>query len=140
MDKKIISGTKPYRRVPGCFRLYKFFVWIGNKFYVLSEKCVWYSRDRERKIEADEAWEKKVAVGDMVLENERLSEEYLEAEEIRITCKETVEELGATYMDLKRNLDFSNYLIWRLWEAFCEDDRVAMEKIFREIGLEEERR
>jgi hypothetical protein len=139
MDSKIVRRKKPYKGLPGCFTLYRLFVWIGSKFYLISEKCVWYSRDRQRKIEADEAWEKKMAVGEMILDNEEFADKMLKTDEIEVSCQKTVEELGATYLELKQQLEFCNNIVYRLWQAHCDNNSEVMQEIFNEIGLKEKK-
>jgi len=138
MDSEIIRAKKDYKGFPGCYKLYRILVWIGNKFYVWSETCAWYSRDRQRKIAADEAWEKKMAVGEIVLDTPHLGEEILRTEEIEVGCKETVEELGSTYVNLKQELENTNRIIYDLWDAFSDNDMEEMGKIFQNIGFTKE--
>jgi len=118
-----------------CYGLYKFFVYMGNNLYKASEFCVLRSKDRERKLALDASYDKKMNVGTLVVENEKVCDEVLEHKGIDISCEEAVEKLGEVHVDTKKELVFCRDIVYSLWQAHCDNDRKKADEIFKSLGL-----
>jgi len=133
MDNKVIKKDNKGFKI--CNFLYKKLVYIGNKFYILSEKCVIYSRDRAKKIALDEEYEKRMSVGTLVLDKQKTCNDTLHYEEMDISCVDTVKELSITYIELKQELESCRGIVYALWEAHYTNNKKKTEEIFNSLGL-----
>lgn len=118
-----------------CNVLYKTFYYLGNKFYIISEKCVYFSKDRDKKIAIDKEYEERQNVGEMVLDNENLKEEVLKTDGFEMKCEEAVKELGNQHVYNKTALGECHKTVYALWLAHIDKDTETMDSIFASVGL-----
>jgi len=135
MENTPVKRQKGFKPKMICNVLYKIFYYLGNKFYIISEKCVYFSKDRDRKIAIDKEYEERQNIGEMVLDNEHLKEEILKTDDFKMTCDETVKELGSQHIQNKNALEDCQETVYTLWVAHMSKDTEKMDSIFASVGL-----
>ncbi|HIP13953.1 MAG TPA: hypothetical protein EYG74_00510 [Sulfurimonas autotrophica] len=138
MENAPIERQNGFRPKMICNVLYKVFYYLGNKFYIISEKCVYFSKDRDRKIAIDKKYEERQNVGEMVLDNEKLKDKVLKSGDFKMECDEVVKEFGNQYISNKNELGNCYETVYELWLAHLNNDIKRMDKIFKNVGLEKD--
>lgn len=135
MNKKHVVKHDNFKPKIICDYLTRFFVGVGSRLYIFSEKCSYHSRYREQKIKLDKEYKEREEVAKMVLDNKELKEKTLRTEGFSVPAEDVVKALGEHHIGTKKQLEDCHLVIWSLWEAYRDQEYEKMEDIFADLGL-----